>query len=146
VTDAVRRVLCAQMRPDEPDAEAAAAAGAPGAGAGAAAAAAAASVQSRVRRAVARHRVLLAGALAGLCLLAVPSGERTSISLFFAVHALEVGVKWLVRSARLPYLTDHGDVAVMCAASMVIIWAWFNARTCHDPSYLNFLDSFGNHP
>lgn len=34
----------------------------------------------------------------------------------------------------------------MCLASTQAIWAWFNARHTHDPSYLRFLDSFGTQP
>ncbi len=91
------------------------------------------------------HRVAIAGLVSGLCLLLVPSGDRTSVSLFLFTHALEVLVRYAAQRRWLPRFC-HADVLLMIVASMQVIWAWFHSRPSHDPSYLNFLDSFGDHP
>eukprot|EP00301_Raphidiophrys_heterophryoidea_P000755 c10379_g1_i1.p1 GENE.c10379_g1_i1~~c10379_g1_i1.p1 ORF type:complete len:487 (+),score=104.36 c10379_g1_i1:821-2281(+) len=97
-----------------------------------------ARVVAHIRSNCQYYRGFVAGALAGLALLALPDPTRSSVAIFVIVRALEVQVHLAVRRGLLPRI-PHADVLLMMASSAQVMWAWVFRPTNISSSYRSFL-------
>ena len=88
----------------------------------------------------ARYRGAMAGAVSGLASLwALPGSMRRAALLFLSVRAFELACRVGARGGTLPTL-QHGDTALMSAASALMIYEWMLHPGSLDAAYVHFLN------
>jgi len=87
-------------------------------------------------------RAAIAGSMAGISLICMPSSSQMPICMFFFVRALEIVVKYTAQKGYIP-LIPHPDVCTMALSSAQVLWGWLFHRNTLDPTYLRFLDIHG---
>jgi len=84
------------------------------------------------------YRGYIGGALAGLSILALPQGTRSTVAIFIAVRALEIQAKLAVRRGFIPHI-PNADTILIALASAEVMWAWVFRSDSIERGYRGFL-------